>query len=157
MSEVPGFGIDNVAAAAGEDSEVLRLENLDTNLPPPPGVIEATCEALGQGQYNSWLPFSRDLKEAIADHIEHRSGVRYDADSEIVIAATEGTSMLDSLLAMCDPGDEVILTDPTYAGMINRVRLAGATPRFAACRVQDERWRLDLERFAKSVTPKTKA
>lgn len=159
MSEVPGFGIDKVAAAAGEDPEVLRLENLDTNLPPPPGVIEATCEALGQGEYNSWLPFSGrlDLKEAIADHVEQRSGVRYDADSEIVIAATEGTSMLDSLLAMCDPGDEVILTDPTYAGMINRVRLAGATPRFAACRVQDERWRLDLESLARSVTPKTKA
>ena len=159
MSEVPGFGIDKVAAAAGEDPEVLRLENLDTNLPPPPGVIEATCEAVGQSQYNSWLPFSgrRDLKEAVADHVEQRSGVRYDAGSEIVIAATEGTSMLDSLLAMCDPGDEVILTDPTYAGMINRVRLAGATPRFAACRVEDERWRLDLESLAKSVTPKTKA
>jgi aspartate/methionine/tyrosine aminotransferase len=159
MREIPGFGIDKVAAAAGDDAEVLRMENLDTDLPPPPGVIEATQEALKQIEYSSWLPFSGrvDLKEAVTEHIERRSGVRYDPRSEIVIAATDGTSMLDALLAMCDPGDEVVLTDPTYAGMINRVRLAGAIPRFAACRVEDGHWRLDLESLRDSVTDKTKA
>ena len=159
MRDIPGFGIDKVAEAAGSDPDVLRMENLDTDLSPPPGVIEATREALEQIEYSSWLPFSgrHDLKEAVADHVEDRSGVRYDPGSEIVIAATDGTSMLDALLAMCDPGDEVVLTDPTYAGMINRVRLAGAIPRFAACRVQDGRWRLDLDSLRDSVTDKTKA
>ncbi len=159
MRDIPGFGIDKVAAAAGEDPEVLRMENLDTDLPPPPGVIEATQDALARIEYSSWLPFSGrlDLKQAVADHVERRSGVRYDPGSEIVIAATEGTSMLDSLLAMCDPGDEVVLTDPTYAGMINRVRLAGAVPRFAVCRVQEGRWRLDLDSLRDSVTDETKA
>ena len=42
LSGIPGFGIDRVAAAAGTDPEVLRLENLDTDLPPPPGVVSAT-------------------------------------------------------------------------------------------------------------------
>lgn len=159
MREIPGFGIDKVAAAAGEDPDVLRMENLDTDLPPPPGVIEATQKALERIEYSSWLPFSGrlDLKEAVADHIESRSGVRYDPSSEIVIAATDGTSMLDALLATCDPGDEVVLTDPTYAGMINRVRLAGAVPRFAACRVEDGRWRVDLDSLRDSVSDKTKA
>ena len=159
MRAIPGFGIDKVAAAAGEDPEVLRMENLDTDLPPPPGVIEATQGALERIEYSSWLPFSGrlDLKQAVADHVERRSGVRYDPRSEIVIAATDGTSMLDALLAVCDPGDEVVLTDPTYAGMINRVRLAGAVPRFAACRVEEGRWRLDLDSLQASVTDKTKA
>ena len=135
------------------------MENLDTDLPPPPGVIEATQKALEQISYSSWLPFSGrlDLKEAVADHVERRSGVRYDPSSEIVIAATDGTSMLDALLATCDVGEEVVLTDPTYAGMINRVRLAGAVPRFASCRVEDGRWRLDLDSLRDSVTDKTKA
>src|ERR687896_2218915 len=139
MREVPGFGIDKVAAAAGEDLAVLRMENLDTDLPPPPGVIEATQEALEHIEYSSWLPFSgrSDLKEAVADHVERRSGVRYDPGSEVVITATDGSGMLDSLLATTDPGDEIVLTDPTYAGMINLVRLAGAVPRFAACRPVD--------------------
>jgi N-succinyldiaminopimelate aminotransferase len=159
MREIPGFGIDKVAAAAGEDAEILRMENLDTDLRPPPGVIPATQEALEDIAYSSWLPFSgrSDLKEAVAEHVERRSGVRYDPAREIVIAATDGTSMLDALLATCDPADEVILTDPTYAGMINRVRLAGATPRFAACRVEHGRWRLDLDSLRDSITDKSKA
>jgi aspartate/methionine/tyrosine aminotransferase len=158
MQDIPGFGIDRVAAAAGDDPEVLRMENLDTDLPPPPGVIEATQKALEHIEYSSWLPFSgrADLKEAVADHVESRSGIRYDPTSEIVIASTEGTSMLDALLATTDPGDEVVLTDPTYAGMINRVRLAGARPRFAPCRVEDGRWRLDMDGLRRAVTDKTK-
>ena len=45
---------------------------------------------------------------------------------EIVITGGEGDAMLDALFCLTDPGDEVILTDPTYAGMLNRVRLVGA-------------------------------
>ncbi|HEY7876001.1 MAG TPA: pyridoxal phosphate-dependent aminotransferase [Actinomycetota bacterium] len=157
LHDVPGFGIDKVAAAAGDDPEILRMENLDTDIPPPPGVVEATRDAVAQPEYNSWLPFSgrADLKEAVADHVEHRSGARFDPASEIVIATSDGTGMLDALLAITDPGDEVILTDPTYAGMINRVRLAGALPRFARSHVVDGQWRLDVDSLRDSVTDKT--
>ena len=159
LDDVPGFGIDKVAAAAGDDADVLRMENLDTDLPPPPGVIEATQEAVARPEYNSWLPFSgrTDLKEAVADHVERRSGVRYDPGSEVVINATDGTGMLDSLLATTEPGDEVVLTDPTYAGMINRVRLAGATPRLARCEVVDGAWRLDLDHLRSLIGERTRA
>jgi aspartate/methionine/tyrosine aminotransferase len=159
MADVPGFGIDKVATAAGDDPEILRMENLDTDLPPPPGVVDATRAAIGPPEYTSWLPFSgrMDLKEAVASHVERRSGVRYDPASEIVIHTSDGTSMLDSLLATTDPGDEVILTDPTYAGMINRVRLAGAIPRLVPCVVVDGHWRLDLDAFRAAVTDRTKA
>lgn len=159
LDDVPGFGIDKVAAAAGDDPDVLRMENLDTDLPPPPGVVEATQAAAARPEYNSWLPFSgrTDLKEAVADHVERRSGVRYDPASEVVITATDGSGLLDALLATTDPGDEVILTDPTYAGMINRVRLAGAVPRFARCEVAGGEWRLDLDGLRAAVTDKTRA
>jgi aspartate/methionine/tyrosine aminotransferase len=53
--------------------------------------------------------------------------------------------MLDALLCLTDPGDEVVLTDPTYAGMLNRVRLAGAVPRLVPLVVGDGGWRLDLD------------
>lgn len=159
LAHVPGFGIDKVAAAAGDDPDVLRMENLDTDLPPPPGVVEVTRKAIGQLEYNSWLPFSgrHDLKEAVADHVEVRSGVRYDPASEIVITTADGDGLLDALLATTDPGDEIILTDPTYAGMINRVRLAGGVPRFARCRPVDGEWRLDLDSLRAAVSDKTRA
>jgi aspartate/methionine/tyrosine aminotransferase len=159
LEEVPGFGIDKVASAAGDDPEVLRMENLDTDLPPPPGVVDATRDAVGRIEYSSWLPFSGrlDMKEAVADHVEKRSGVRYDPNSEIVITTADGDGLLDVLLATTDPGDEVILTDPTYAGMINRVRLAGDIPRFVDCRPEDGFWRLDVDGLRRAVNDKTKA
>ena len=159
LDGVTGFGIDKVAAAAGHDPEILRMENLDTDVPPPPGVVEATCKALERSEYNSWLPFSGrfDMKEAVAEHIERRSGVRYDPYSEIAITTSDGTSMFDALLATIDPGDEVVLTDPTYAGMINRVRLVGAVPRFATCVVVDGAWRLDADSLREAVTDRTRA
>ena len=131
LEHIPGFNIDRVAAAAGDDPDVLRLENLDTDIPPPAEAIEATRAAIGEDEANSWLPFTGrdDLKEAVAAYIERRGGPRYDGRREIVITSGEGDAMLDALFCLTDPGDEVVLTDPTYAGMLNRVRLVGAVPR----------------------------
>jgi aspartate/methionine/tyrosine aminotransferase len=65
--------------------------------------------------------------------------------------------MFDALLALTDPGDEVILTDPTYAGMTNRVRLAGAIPRLVPFVVEGGSLRLDLDALARAVSPRTRA
>jgi aspartate/methionine/tyrosine aminotransferase len=65
--------------------------------------------------------------------------------------------MLDAVLAVADPGDEVILTDPVYAGMLNRVRLAAAVPRLVPMHATDGSWRLDLEALAAAVGPRTRA
>jgi aspartate/methionine/tyrosine aminotransferase len=159
LAEIPGFNIDRVAAAAGDDPEVLRMENLDTDLPPPPGVIEATREAVGLDEANSWLPFTGkdEMKQAIVEHVKRRSGVNYEALSEVTVTCGEGDAMLDSLLASTDLGDEVIVTDPTYAGMINRVRLAGAVPRLVPLRPADEGWRLDLSALRAAASDRTKA
>ncbi len=147
-----------MAAAAGADPEVLRLENLDTDLPVPPGVVEATRAAVGSDEFNSYLPFTGrdDLKELIARHMTARSGVDHAAE-QVVITLGEGDGMLDAILATCDVGDEVILSDPTYAGMINRVRLAGCVPVLAPLVVVDGAWRLDLDALRAAVTPRTKA
>src|ERR687885_2107087 len=147
LDEIPGFNIDRVAAAAGDDPDVLRLENLDTDVPPPPEAVEATRAAVGTDEANSWLPFTGrdDLKEAIATYIEGRGGPRYDGPREIVITCGEGDAMVDALFSLTDPGDEVVLTDPTYAGMLNRVRLVGAVPRLVPLRVTAGEWRLDVD------------
>ena len=74
LAQVPGFNIDRVAAAAGDDPDVLRLENLDTDLRP-----------------------RDDLKVAVAAHIERRGGPAYDHRRETVITGGEGEALLDAL------------------------------------------------------------
>src|SRR5947199_4901694 len=158
LEGVPGFGIDRVAAAAGADPEVLRLENLDTDLPVPEGVVEATRAAVGEDEYNSYLPFTGrdDLKELIAQRMTARSGVQHSAD-QVVITLGEGDGMVDALDATCDIGDEVILTDPTYAGMINRVRLAGAVPKLVPLMPEHGEWRFDLNALRQAVSQRTRS
>jgi len=158
LRDIPGFNIDRVAAAAGDDPGVLRMENLDTDIPPPAEAMEATREAIGEDEANSWLPFTGrdDLKEAVAAYIERRGGPSYDGRREIVITSGDGDAMLDALFCLTDPGDEVILTDPTYAGMLNRVRLVGAIPRLVPLYVAEGEWRLDLEALRAAVTDGTR-
>jgi aspartate/methionine/tyrosine aminotransferase len=159
MGGIPGFGIDRVAAAVGEDPEVLRLENLDTDLVPPEAALRATREAVGQDDANSWLPFTgkADLRRAVADQFRERSGVRVDPDTQVVITCGEGDAMTDALFITTDPGDEVILVDPTYAGMINRARIVGAVPRLVPLRPGDAEWRLDTDALAGAVNDRTRA
>jgi aspartate/methionine/tyrosine aminotransferase len=158
LADIPAFSIDLVAAAAGDDPEVLRLENLDTDIPPPAVAVAATQSAAGSRAANSYLPFggTLQLRTAVADRLQHQTGHPYSPDNVVVTCgATEG--MVDVLLATIDPGDEVILTDPTYAGMINRVRLVGGIPRFVPLVVSGGEWRLDLDALQSSINGRTRA
>jgi aspartate/methionine/tyrosine aminotransferase len=158
-ADVRGFGIDKTALAADavrSDWPVLRMENLDTNLPLPPEAISETISALERPASNSWLPFTgdMDLRAAISDFTAERTGHRYDPASEIIVTSGGTSAILDVLLATVDPGDEVLLTDPTYAGIVNRVRLAGGIPKLVPYRVEEGEWRLDLDAFAQAAAAK---
>jgi aspartate/methionine/tyrosine aminotransferase len=159
LEGIPGFGIDRVAEAAGSDPEVLRLENYDTDIPPHPDAVEVTRAAIGLDEANSYLPFSGrdDMKEAVAELIARRGGPEYDPYAEIVITQGDGDGAVNALLALTDPGDEVILTDPTYAGMYQRVRLVGAVPRLVLLHGDASGWRLDLKALRAAVTERTRA
>ncbi|GAA3468712.1 pyridoxal phosphate-dependent aminotransferase [Nonomuraea roseola] len=147
FAQVRSFDIDRVAAAAGSDPDVLRMENLDTDVPPPPAAVEATVQALTTGQGNSWLPFSGlpVLREAIAADLRLRTGLDFDPVRQIVVTSGGTSAVMPVLLATTEPGERVVLTDPTYAGLFQRVRLAGAQPSLVPLRVRDGLWRLDRD------------
>lgn len=119
LSEMPGIGVDRLgnAADALQDSTVLRLENLDTDLRPWAGALEETRRAV----------------------------------DDDVISAGGLSGILNVLLATIEPGDEVVLTEPIYAGLLNRVRLAGGVPRLARLVPGKDGWRLDPESFRDAV------
>ena len=159
LGDIVGFSIDHVAQAAGADPEVLRLENLDTDIPPPPAALEATRAAVGRDDANSYLPFLGldDLRTAAARHVSGLSGVPYDPATQAIITAGGTEGLLNALLALVEPGDEVVVTDPTYAGMLYRVHLAGGVPRFVPFTPRGGRWALDLQRFHDAVSDRTRA
>ncbi|WP_433017842.1 aminotransferase class I/II-fold pyridoxal phosphate-dependent enzyme [Kribbella sp. CA-294648] len=125
---------------------MLRLENLDTDLRPPRIAIDRTLAAVQQDTANSYLPVpgTRSLRQAAAVHVGRLAGRGYDPDRECVITAGGLNGVLNALLATVEPGSEVVVCDPIYAGLVNRIRLAGGIPRFVHCRPTSEGWYLDL-------------
>jgi aspartate/methionine/tyrosine aminotransferase len=161
LAHVPGIGVDKMgnAADAAHDPEILRLENLDTDILPPSVAIDVTKKGIGVDANNSYLPFfgQNELRKAAAKRVTKVSGIEYDWQKECIISAGGMSGILNCLLAMLEPGDEVIVTDPVYAGVINRIYLAGGAPVYVPLIPSDEGWSLDLEALKKAVTPRTRA
>ena len=137
----------DAADAADAAEGAFRLENADTWLTPPEHVLEATRAAVGDDDHNSYLPLRglNPMRQAIAARYAADWGLTYDPDREIVVTCGAGESLLNALLTLIDPGDRVLLTNPTYSGMAQRVRLAGGEQVFTSLVARDGRWTLDLD------------
>lgn len=161
LKDIPGIGVDKMgdAADALRSRDIVRLENLDTDCRPPPDAIAATHAAIDDDDANSYLPFTGHvaLREAVVARMHRSSGMAYDPHTECIISAGGLAGIFNTLLSILEPGDEVVLTDPTYAGLINRVRLTGGVPRFARLVPGAHGWRLDLDSLAAAIGPRTRA
>ena len=159
LEHIAGIGVDRIGAtadAAGRD--LLRLENLDVDIPPDETAIARTKEAASTDADNSYLPFVGQLRlrQAAAAHVSRMSGVAYSGERNCVISAGGLSGILNAILATVEVGDEVIVADPTYAGLINRVHLAGGVPRFVPFRFRPgDTWTLDREALRAAIGPKT--
>ncbi len=161
LEHIAGIGVDRMAALADASGrDFLRLENLDIDIPPDASAIARTREAASRDIDNSYLPFigQARLRDAVARHVSRLSGVAYSGERHCLICAGGLSGILNVLLATLEVGEEVIVTDPTYAGLINRVRLAGGVPRFAPFQfTPGETWRLDRDALQGAVGPRTRA
>jgi aspartate/methionine/tyrosine aminotransferase len=106
-----------------------------------------------------YLPFFGidDLRQAATAHVSAGNGVSYNWRSQCVISAGGLSGILNVLLAILEPGDGVVITDPAYAGLLNRIRLAGGIPRLVPLRVTGGGWRLDLDALAAATSDTTRA
>lgn len=162
LFDIAGIGVDRMGSIADADTakDFLRLENLDTDILPDQEAIDRTRQAAVEDAANSYLPFvgQARLRNIAAQHVSQVSGVAYDGERHCVISAGGLSGILNVLLATIEVGDEVIVTDPTYAGLINRVRLAGGVPRFVPFRFcPGAAWTLDQDALFSAVGPRTRA
>jgi aspartate/methionine/tyrosine aminotransferase len=152
LKHIAKIGVEQMGDLADslDDPEVLRLENLDTDIAPPPAALAFTRAAVDDDDANSYLPFFGldSLRQAAAGLVGKQAGSDYDWKTECVISAGGLSGILNALLAILEPGDEVLMTDPTYVGLINRVRLAGGVPRYLPLEPTPEGWVLDRSTLA---------
>ncbi|MBE0575961.1 MAG: pyridoxal phosphate-dependent aminotransferase [Desulfuromonadales bacterium] len=118
--------------ADGREIIYLCLGEPDFATPEP--IVRTACEAMQAGETRYTHSLGRiELREALAEHYKDRYKVTVDPEQVIV---SSGTSPLMLLLfaALCNPGDEVILTDPCYACYPNFIRFVNGEPRFLQTR-----------------------
>lgn len=158
LKNISMIGVEQMGSLADSlaDPRLLRLENLDTDLRPPAAAIEFTKNAIDDDDANSYLPFIGldSVRQAATLLVSQQSGQHYDWKTECIISAGGLSGILNVLLATLEPGDRVLMTDPSYVGLINRVRLAGGVPSFVPLIPGPEGWRLDLKALAQ-VDPAT--
>lgn len=160
LKEIHGIAVDRTgdSADAAHDPEILRLENMDTDLAPPPEALAATHEAISRDDCNSYLPFTghASLRQAATAHVSGLSGVSYDWNRQCIISAGGLAGILNTLFALLEPGDEVITHDPIYVGILNRIRLAGGVPKFVPLEPTSDGWSMDTRSLERAASPRTR-
>ena len=158
MQGLPRIGLDIMGDQADERQGAYRLENADSDIPPPAHVIQATRDAIGKDEYNSWLPLVglRELRAAVTHRLKKDEGLNYEWQTEVIITNGIQEGLLSTFLALLDPGDEVISPEPAYSGIINRIRLAHGVPRFVPL-LESRGWQLDIDELHRQVSSRTKA
>jgi aspartate/methionine/tyrosine aminotransferase len=113
LAHIPGIGVDEIgdAADAARNPDLLRLENLDTDVPPPAVAREVTRAAIGDDAANRYLPFQghRALRVAAAEHVSAMTGHHYDPGRQCVSVAGGLNGILNVQLATVEPGQEVVI------------------------------------------------
>lgn len=124
----------------------------------PEEVREAAVRALRDGRGNQYPPGPgvHELRAAVVAHQERRYGLAYDPDTEVLVTAGATEAIAAALLALVEPGDEVIALEPYYDSYAACISMAGGTRVPVTLRPHDGAFRLDLDELRAAVTDRTR-
>ena len=108
--------------------------NLSQGLPDfdsPPEVLNAAAEAIQAGENQYTFPFGlAGFRAAIAEKYRHYNKISADPETDVTVTCGVSEAMMSAILALTDPGDEVIILEPWYENYLPDCQMAGVTPRF---------------------------
>ena len=156
-SRLQGFGV-TIFAEMSALAERTGSINLGQGFPDSDGptvMAEAAIKAIrdGHNQYPPGLG-TPDLRRAIAAHQHRFYGLEYDPDREGLVTAGATEAIAAAMLALCEPGDEVMMFEPAYDCYAPAVAMAGATRRVVPLRPPS--WSFDVDQLATAITPRTR-
>ncbi|WP_405949561.1 pyridoxal phosphate-dependent aminotransferase [Streptomyces prunicolor] len=124
----------------------------------PEEIREAAVRALRDGRGNQYPPGPGvpELRTAIAAHQQRRYGLSYDPDAEVLVTAGATEAIAAALLALVEPGDEVIALEPYYDSYAACIAMAGGTRVPVTLRPHEGAFRLDLDELRAAVTDRTR-
>ncbi len=157
VKSVPPSGIRRFFDILATMDDVISLGVGEPDFDTPRVIVEAGVESLREGRTHYTSNYGTlELRRALTDHLEGRYGVRYDPATELLITVGASEAVDLALRATCDPGDEVILHEPSYVAYVPAIVFAGGVVRHVATRFEDD-FALDPAAVEAAITPRTKA
>ncbi|MFZ0981055.1 MAG: aminotransferase class I/II-fold pyridoxal phosphate-dependent enzyme [Candidatus Acidiferrales bacterium] len=133
--------------------------NLSQGFPdfPAPAEIKNAAKAAIDADINQYAITwgAKKFRDAIAAKFERTQGVTIDPEREITVCCGSTEAMISSMMAIINPGDEVVVFEPFYENYGPDAILSGATPRFV--KLQPPDWTFDPDELAAAFGPATKA
>jgi N-succinyldiaminopimelate aminotransferase len=126
----------------------------DTDGPAP--MLEAAVDAIRSGEHNQYPPGIgiAPLRHAVSEHQRRFYDLDFDPDTEVLVTAGATEAIAAALLALVEPGDEVIALEPYYDSYVACIAMAGGVR--VPITLQAPDFRLDLDALRAAVTPRTK-
>ncbi len=158
LQEVPASGtiaISNlVSQMKAEGVDIVSFSMGEPDFTTPENIIDACCDSLHAG-FTHYTPSTGipELREAVAEMENRVDGVPCKASNVLITPTKQAIFMI--ALAYIDPGDEVILMDPTWVSYEACIRLAGGVPVYVSAKYEDE-FVVDPAMIEAAVTPRTK-
>ena len=135
--------------------DVIALGRGDPDFHTPEHIVEAAKAALDANHHHYTGPTGiPELREAIAEDLGARYDLDYSADEIVVTAGAQEAIML-TMLGMCAPGDDVLITSPRFTSYDTAVRLCGGNPIPVPTFERDD-FALDVKEIEKRITPRTR-
>ena len=154
---VPPSGIRRFFDILATMDDVISLGVGEPDFDTPRVIVEAGVESLREGRTHYTSNFGTiELRRALSAHLERRYGVTYDPVTELLITVGASEAVDLALRATCDPGDEVILHEPSYVAYVPAIVFAGGVVRHVPTRFEDD-FALDPSALEAAITPRTKA
>jgi len=154
--EVPWSGIRKMFNLAAQVPEAVNLSVGQPDFDTPEHIVEAAKRALDEGhtRYTPGLGIL-PLREAIARKVWRENKIQADPAKEIMVTVGAMEGIILSLLALVDPGDEVLIGDPSYTNYEGQIRLINGEPvRVPA--LENNHFKLDPDDIEKAITEKTR-
>ncbi|WP_035981266.1 aminotransferase, partial [Bradyrhizobium sp. STM 3843] len=141
---------------AARDNNAINLGQGFPDDPGPEDIRRAAADAVlnGYNQYPSMMGLP-ELRQAIAAHYARWHQLDLDPMSEVMVTSGGTEALTSAILAVVEPGDEVICFQPVYDSYLPIIRQAGGIPKLV--RLEPPHWRLSEEMLRSAFTPKTKA
>jgi aminotransferase len=157
VDEVPRSGIRRFFDITATMTDVISLGVGEPDFDTPQQVIEAGIHSLESRRTHYTSNYGTiELRRALAHHLERLYGLKYDPTEEILITVGASEALDMAVRATLDPGDEVILHEPSYVSYRPAVIFAGGVPVGVNTTLAED-FAIDPAKIEAAITPRTKA